>query len=137
MMKRTLTAATVALLGFGVSATMAQPKAPRVVPYKFFDEQYRPGGFDYAYGGKSKGITITKDGGYKSKAALNIKLDPSEYSGASVCLYNETFDLNKFMQNMEKLYSLYKQGKLSLDALADQLIKSKQPLLHILAATQG
>ena len=41
------------------------------------------------------------------------------------------------MQNMEKLYSLYKQGKLSLDALADQLIKSKQPLLHILAATQG
>ena len=97
MMKRTLTAATVALLGFGVTATMAQPKAPRVVPYKFFDEQYRPGGFDYAYGGKSKGITITKDGGYKSKAALNIKLDPSEYSGASVCLYNETFDLNKFM----------------------------------------
>ena len=78
-MKRTLTAATVALLGFGVTATMAQPKAPRVVPYKFFDEQYRPGGFDYAYGGKSKGITITKDGGYKSKAALNIKLDPSEY----------------------------------------------------------
>ena len=97
MMKRTLTAATVAVLGLGVTATMAQPKAPRVVPYKFFDEQYRPGGFDYAYGGKSKGITITKDGGYKSKAALNIKLDPSEYSGASVCLYNETFDLNKFM----------------------------------------
>ena len=97
MMKRTLTAATVALLGFGVTATMAQPKAPRVVPYKFFDDQYRQGGFDYAYGGKSKGITITKDGGYKSKAALNIKLDPSEYSGASVCLYNETFDLSKFL----------------------------------------
>ena len=96
-MKRTLTAATVALLGFGVTATMAQPKAPRVVPYKFFDDQYRQGGFDYAYGGKSKGITITKDGGYKSKAALNIKLDPSEYSGASVCLYNETFDLSKFL----------------------------------------
>ncbi|MBR4558321.1 MAG: carbohydrate-binding protein [Fibrobacter sp.] len=97
MMKRTLTAATVALLGFGVTATMAQPKAPRVVPYKFFDDQYRQGGFDYAYGGKSKGITITKEGGYKSKAALNIKLDPSEYSGASVCLYNETFDLSKFL----------------------------------------
>ncbi len=97
MKKRALTAATVAVLGFGVTASMAQPKAPRVVPYKFFDDAYRAGGFDYAYGGKSKGITITKDGGYKSKAALNIKLDPSEYSGASVCLYNETFDLNKFM----------------------------------------
>ena len=110
MMKRTLTAATVALLGLGVTATMAQPKAPRVVPYKFFDEQYRPGGFDYAYGGKSKGITITKDGGYKSKAALNIKLDPSEYSGASVCLYNETFDLNKF----------------SLDSKLEFMIKGKK-----------
>ena len=96
MIKQTLKVATVILMGASVAA-MAQPKAPRVVPYKFFDEQYRPGGFDYAYGGKSKGITITKDGGYKSKAALNIKLDPSEYSGASVCLYNETFDLNKFM----------------------------------------
>ena len=96
MIKQTLKVASVILLGVSVAA-MAQPKKPKTVVYKFFDEQYRPGGFDYSYGGKSKGITITKDGGYKSKAALNIKLDPSEYSGASVCLYNETFDLNKFM----------------------------------------
>ena len=71
---------------------------PRDVVYIFFDEQYRPGGFDYAYGGSSKGITITKDGGYKSKAALNIKLDPRAYSGASISLYNETFNLKKLMQ---------------------------------------
>ena len=96
MIKQTLKVASVILLGASVAA-MAQPKKPKTVVYKFFDEQYRPGGFDYAYGGSSKGITITKDGGYKSKAALNIKLDPKEYSGASVCLYNEFFDLNKYM----------------------------------------
>ena len=96
MIKQTLKVASVILLGVSVAA-MAQPKKPKTVVYKFFDEQYRQGGFDYAYGGKSKGITITKDGGYKSKAALHINLDPREYSGASICLYNEFFDLNKYM----------------------------------------
>ena len=96
MIKQTLKVASVILLGVSVAA-MAQPKKPKTVVYKFFDEQYRPGGFDYSYGGTSKGVTITKDGGYKSKAALNIKLDPKEYSGASICLYNEFFDLNKYM----------------------------------------
>ena len=96
MIKQSLKVASVILLGVSVAA-MAQPKKPKTVVYKFFDEQYRQGGFDYAYGGKSKGITITKDGGYKSKAALHINLDPREYSGASICLYNEFFDLNKYM----------------------------------------
>ncbi len=96
MMKQTMKVAAIAAMGMAV-AVMAQPKQPKTVVYKFFDEQYRQGGFDYSYGGSSKGVTITKDGGYKSKAALNIKLDPKEYSGASICLYNEFFDLNKFM----------------------------------------
>ena len=97
MMKQTLKVASIALLGLLTTTAMAQQKPPRLVVYKFFDDQYRQGGFDYAYGGSSKGVTITKDGGYKSKSALNIKLDPSEYSGASICLYNEFFDLNKYM----------------------------------------
>ncbi len=96
MMKQTMKVSAIAAMGMAV-AVMAQPKQPKTVVYKFFDEQYRQGGFDYSYGGSSKGVTITKDGGYKSKAALNIKLDPKEYSGASICLYNEFFDLNKFM----------------------------------------
>ena len=45
--------------------------------------------------------------------------------------------LNKFTQDMEKLDARYKKGTLSIDYLADQLIKSKQPLMEILAATQG
>ncbi len=97
MIKQSLKVASLAVLGLSVTAAMAQPKRPHLAVYKFFDEQYRPGGYDYSYGGTSKGVTITKAGGYKSKAALNIKLDPKEYSGASICLYNEFFDLNKYM----------------------------------------
>lgn len=97
MIKQMFKVASIVLLGMAVTTTMAQPRPPRLVVYKFFDEQYRQGGYDYAYGGKSKGVTITKKGGYKSKAALQINLDPKDYSGASICLYNETFDLSKYM----------------------------------------
>lgn len=97
MIKQMFKVASIVLLGMAVTTTMAQPRPPRLVVYKFFDEQYRQGGYDYAYGGKSKGVTITKEGGYKSKAALQINLDPKDYSGASICLYNETFDLSKYM----------------------------------------
>lgn len=45
--------------------------------------------------------------------------------------------LNTFMQDMEKLDAQYKRGAVSIDSLADQLIKSKKPLIQILAATQG
>ena len=77
---------------------------------------------------------------YESLMVLNLRLCDRFRKGIALDTpegVQKRLDLNKFMQNMEKLYSLYKQGKLSLDALADQLIKSKQPLLHILAATQG
>lgn len=46
-------------------------------------------------------------------------------------------ELNKFMQNMEKLDKQYKEGRLSIDMLADQLIKSKTPLINTLSDTKG
>ena len=46
-------------------------------------------------------------------------------------------DLNKFMQNMEKLDRQYKEGRLSIDMLADQLIRSKTPLINTLSVTKG
>ena len=46
-------------------------------------------------------------------------------------------ELNKFMQNMEKLDRQYKDGRLSIDMLADQLIKSKTPLINTLSDTKG
>ena len=45
--------------------------------------------------------------------------------------------LNTFMQNMEKLDRQYKEGRLSIDMLADQLIKSKTPLINTLSDTKG
>ena len=45
--------------------------------------------------------------------------------------------LNTFMQNMEKLDRQYKEGKLSIDMLADQLIRSKTPFINTLSVTKG
>ncbi|MCQ2054515.1 MAG: DNA primase [Fibrobacter sp.] len=50
---------------------------------------------------------------------------------------NRRLKLNQFMQNMQKLDVQYKKGSLSIDYLADQVIKSKQPLIEILAVNQG
>lgn len=41
-------------------------------------------------------------------------------------------EMNKFVQNMQKLDAQYKSGKVSIDVLADQLIRSKKPLLQFL-----
>ncbi|MCL2101259.1 MAG: hypothetical protein FWH22_06050 [Fibromonadales bacterium] len=79
-----------------VSASFAQ-RLTRIVPYKFFDGQYRQGGFDYSYGGKGSAVAIDKAQTYKGAASLKITLDPNDYSGSSICLYNETFDLNKHL----------------------------------------
>lgn len=96
MIRKILKGSAVFLLGVAVTATMAQ-RPPRLVVYKFFDDQYRQGGFDYSYGGTGSAAKITKGAGFKSDAALNIKLDPNDYSGSSVSLYNETFDLSKYI----------------------------------------
>lgn len=93
MLQRILKPALLTITVLAV-AVMAAPKPPRIVVAKFFDDKYRVGGFDYTYGGKTK-IETAKGEGYNSEAALRINLDAIEYSGASVCLYNETFDLSK------------------------------------------
>lgn len=123
MIKQTLKVASVILLGASVAA-MAQPKPPRVVPYKFFNEEMPEGGDTYAYGGKSKGFSIDAKNGFKSKAALNLKLDPSEYSGAQICLKNDFFfDMDKVMLD-GKLEFMVK-GKKGGEALIVGLLDEK------------
>ena len=79
-------------------ATVAFAQRPsRIVVYSFFVDQYRQGGFDYSYGGKGSAVALDKAQGFKSNASLKITLDPSDYSGSSICLYNETFDLSKYL----------------------------------------
>lgn len=43
--------------------------------------------------------------------------------------------LNNFVQNLQKIETQYKKGTLSIDNLADQIIKSQKPLIEILSAT--
>ncbi|NLB64413.1 MAG: carbohydrate-binding protein [Fibrobacter sp.] len=93
MTRRLVTSALVLILGL-TAFTHAQPRPPRIVIAKLFDDAYRQGGFDYTYPPSAK-IEITKTGGYRSPAALKIDLDNNDYSGASICLYNEVFDLSK------------------------------------------
>ncbi|HSQ40786.1 MAG TPA: carbohydrate binding domain-containing protein, partial [Fibrobacteraceae bacterium] len=78
------------------ATALAAPRPPRIVVAKFFDDKYRQGGYDYTYPPSAK-IELTKGGtGYKkSESAIKYSLDNTDYSGASVCLYNETFDLSK------------------------------------------
>jgi len=78
-------------------ATFAAPKPPRIVVAKFFDGAYRQGGFDYTYGGTGSKVDIAKGEGHTSPAGLRVSLDPTDYSGASICLYNETMDLSKVL----------------------------------------
>ena len=77
---------------------------------------------------------------YESLMVLNLRL--CDRFRKSIALdtpegVQKRLDLNKFMQNMEKLETQYRNGKVSIDTLAEQLVKSKQPLLSILASTQG
>jgi hypothetical protein len=60
--------------------------------YKFFDESYTPGGYDYAYPEASR-ITICEETAKNGEVSLQFDLVASDYSGASVCLYNGTYDL--------------------------------------------
>ena len=77
---------------------------------------------------------------YESLMVLNLRL--CDRFRKSIALdtpegVQKRLGLNKFMQNMEKLETQYRNGKVSIDTLAEQLVKSKQPLLSILASTQG
>ncbi len=89
----------IALFLFLALATVAfaQRQQGRTPVYKFFDEQYRQGGFDYSYGGKGSTVALDKAQGFKSNVSLKISLDPNDYSGASICLNNEVFDLSKYL----------------------------------------
>ncbi|MDR1812307.1 MAG: hypothetical protein LBQ87_05735, partial [Candidatus Fibromonas sp.] len=88
-----------ALFLFLALATVAfAQRQPGLLPVgTFFEEQYRQGGFDYSYGGEGSAVALDKTQGFKSNASLKITLDPNDYSGSSVCLYNETFDLSNHL----------------------------------------
>lgn len=69
-------------------------KDPRVV-FRFFDDDFTPGGYQYTYPDASK-IYIPEESGHESDVALEFNLEASEYSGGSVCLYNLLYDMTPY-----------------------------------------
>ncbi len=67
---------------------------PRVV-FRFFDEDFVSGGYQYAYPEASK-LHIPEQSGHESEVSLQFDLVPGDYSGGAVCLYNLVYDLRSY-----------------------------------------
>ena len=66
------------------------------IGHTFFDEDFQQGGYTFAYGGSSKISSVEGNGADSSEFLLHASLDPSDYSGVAVCLWNMAFDLSPF-----------------------------------------
>jgi hypothetical protein len=99
--------AALALLGAGCSlhfkplrdphaapASASAAMDPRVV-FRFFDEDFVSGGFQYTYPDASK-LHIPEQSGHASEVSLQFDLDAGDYSGGAVCLYNLMYDLHPY-----------------------------------------
>ena len=71
------------------------PDEDKIV-YKFFDDDYMPGGYNYAYPKTSKVSVKVGDGALGTNACLEFALDANDYSGGSICLYNMKYDLRPY-----------------------------------------
>jgi len=68
---------------------------PPEVVYCFFSEAFVAGGFQYAYPQRSK-VLIDECVAKNGEVSLRFDLDPGDFSGGSVCLYNMVFDLKPY-----------------------------------------
>ncbi len=68
-----------------------EKRDPRVM-YRFFDEMYVSGGYEYHYPDESQ-VYIPENSGKNGEVALKFDLIADEFSGGSVCLWNLQYDL--------------------------------------------
>jgi len=66
--------------------------------YTFFDEDFQQGGFSFVYGGSTKVRQEEGVGAFGSEYFLRFNIDQKDYSGAAVCLWNQSFDLTPFLK---------------------------------------
>ena len=64
----------------------------------FYDEDFPQGGFTYTYGGTTSVRGMEGEGADSSEWFVRANLDPKEYSGAALCLWNQSFDLHPYMK---------------------------------------
>jgi len=67
--------------------------------FTFFDEDFQQGGFTFVYGGSTKVSQQEGKGAEGSEYFLHFNIDQKDYSGAAVCLWNQSFDLSPFMKS--------------------------------------
>ncbi len=78
----------------GTGAASQTTVDPRTV-FRFFDDDFVSGGYQYTYPDASK-IFIPEESGHASEVALQFNLDATDYSGGSVCLYNLMYDMRPY-----------------------------------------
>jgi len=66
------------------------------VVYRFFDEDFVAGGYQYVYPDASK-VYIPENSGKNGEVALQFDLVANDYSGGSVCLYNMMYDITPYI----------------------------------------
>jgi hypothetical protein len=69
---------------------------PKLV-FRFFDEDFVSGGYQYGYPEQSK-VFIPEESGKNGEVSLQFDLIANDYSGGSVCLYNLLYDLTPYYQ---------------------------------------
>ena len=69
--------------------------------YTFFDEDFQQGGFSYVYGGSTKVRQQESEGqgAFGSDYFLHFDIDQKDYSGAAVCLWNQSFDMTPYLKS--------------------------------------
>jgi hypothetical protein len=97
----------------------AEPKNDKVV-FRFFDEEFVAGGYPYNYPEASK-VFIPEQSGHESEVAVEFDLEPGEYSGGAVCLWNLLYDARPFLATgaLEFWIKGSKGGEIAQVSLAD------------------
>ncbi len=94
-------------------------KDPRIV-FRFFEEDYTPGGFDYWYPDASK-VKLPEESGHDSEVAIEFDLVASDYSGGAVVLYNMLYNMEPYVPSgaLEFYIKGAKGGEIATVGLVD------------------
>jgi hypothetical protein len=93
---RPLGGAAVDTEALAASSKKAVSTGESQVVFRFFDEQFVSGGYEYTYPDESK-VFIPENSGKNGEVSLQFDLVANDYSGGSVCLYNMMYDINPYI----------------------------------------
>ena len=111
--------------GAGAAAAASGTKASTAmgesrVVYRFFDEDFVAGGFQYVYPEASK-VEINEANVKNGEASLQFDLIANDYSGGAVCLWNMMYDMTSYLETgaLQFWVKGERGGEIAWAALAD------------------